>query len=101
MDCITQIPCGPGLSNCMTLSCVEYGDDPVGRAMYICSNHETISGFVYPEGGRPHEWKAPWEACRKVFHAWQDSEAARLQREYKAKEDADRGFVDSIADTLK
>ena len=87
-------------SICATLSCLEFGDTTVGRAAYICSQHETISGFVYPEGGRPHEWKAPWEACRRVWSAWQETEAARMRREAKAAEDADRQFVDSVAAKL-
>lgn len=85
---------------CITLECMTYGDDSIGRAAYICSRHEILTGYVYPEGGRPHQWKAPWEACRKVWNEWQQGDAARQIREARAAEAKELEFVNSIADTL-
>jgi hypothetical protein len=98
------------LMPCATFSCVEFGDDSVGRAAYICSQHRapvTISKPTEPGGGYgittygySDQWDGPWVACRKVWDTWQRSETARQLRAAEAEERQQIEFVNTVAGTL-
>lgn len=97
---------------CATMACIEFGDDPVGRAAYICSQHQTIGqgGAFLVENGvatftrKPDDgpkWDAAWSACRKVWKAWLDSAAAREKAAAEKLEQQDLDFINSVAGTLR
>lgn len=106
MDCNPSLGCIsidiPTLP-CATMSCMEFGDNPLGRAANICSRHQAMDGgfAVLSPPPRVPRFMKGWEACSKVWSAWLESEDGRKRREAEKAEAADLDFINNIADGLR
>lgn len=106
MDCNPQLGClnmDELHLPCATMSCAEFGDDPISRAADICNRHQSINGgfiITIPPPRIPRFMKG-WEACSKVWSAWLESEDGRKRREAEKAEADDLDFVNNIADGLR
>lgn len=76
-------------------------EPPVYQAMAICTRHEyNAASRIFMDNEAVREWRAPWEACRRVYAVWRDSEAARREREYLQAEKRDLDFINSVSERL-
>ena len=79
-------------------------EDEIAAAYKACEPHlrmvqtnpSTIKGSMFVP-----RWDEGLDGCAKIVEVWQSTEAARVERARKAKEDADREVVEALAKKLK
>lgn len=88
---------------CLTLSCVEFGHDDVGRAAQICNAHQDYNGPMTQANPPPliPKFMKGWEACKKVWSEWLVSEEGRKKAEAEVQEQRELDFVNEVAKGLR
>lgn len=77
----------------------SYGNTPLGQAMRVCDAHcEILMTAVSPPSAP--SWPEAWQACRKVYAAWQDSETMRQRRAEEDRIERQRQEIIEFAKTL-